>query len=170
MAYDFDTLNILVADDSELICALMETILKNLGVGAVSTVTGGKDAIDLIKTQKFDLAFVDWKMEPVDGIAFTKSLRSSPIDQHKFMPIIMISGYTEENRIRQAMSAGVSEFLAKPLTAAAVYSRLAWVIEHPRDYIKSSAYFGPCRRRRAQEFSHPDRRRSLPVAAQAIGG
>lgn len=163
MAYDFKSLNILVVDDSDLILELMKTILENLGVGHVTLAQDGQSALQEIQDRRFDLAFVDWKMEPMDGIALTKVLRASTDDSLKFLPVIMISGFTEERRVREAMSSGVTEFLAKPLTAATVYSRLAWVIEHPRDFIKSDTYFGPDRRRRAEEIDHPDRRRSSPT-------
>lgn len=166
MAYDFQSLNVLVADDSELIRELMKTILENLGVGKVTLASDGAEAIEKVTANTFDMAFIDWKMEPMDGVSFTRQMRASMRPEEQFLPIIMISGFTEEARVRQAMAAGVTEFLAKPLTAATVYSRLAWVIEHPRDYVKTGEYFGPCRRRRAQDIAHAERRVKTPKAAK----
>ena len=52
--------------------------------------------------------------------------------------------------IREIFSrnAGVNEFLAKPISAQALYSRLTSIIELPRPFIRTKTYFGPCRRRR----------------------
>ena len=69
--------------------------------------------------------------------------------------------------MRQARDAGVNEFLAKPVSVKAVMSRLVSVIEHPRPYVRTKAYFGPCRRRRGkEEYRGPERRSNMaePIA------
>ena len=60
----------------------------------------------------------------------------------------------------EARDAGVTELIVKPVTASAVISRLGAVIYHPRQFVRTDDYFGPCRRRKAMaDYSGPERRR-----------
>lgn len=167
MAYDFRPLRVLAVDDSELMREVLKTILENLGIGLVHTAMDGRSALKQLRDQTYDVIFCDWKMAPMDGLEFVATVRKGMTPQDRFVPIIMISGFTEEFRVREALDVGITEFLAKPLTAATVYSRLAWVIEHPRDFIQAGPYFGPDRRRRNEPLTGPDRRKTNPAAASA---
>jgi DNA-binding response OmpR family regulator len=71
----------------------------------------------------------------------------------------MLTGHTSVERVRLARDAGVNEFLAKPVSVKAMLTRLTAVIEHPRPFVRTKVYFGPCRRRRgADEYRGPERR------------
>jgi two-component system, chemotaxis family, chemotaxis protein CheY len=59
-----------------------------------------------------------------------------------------------------ARDAGVTEFLAKPLSAKALYQRVLNVVANPRPFIKTKTYFGPDRRRNVKEnYNGPERRK-----------
>ena len=63
----------------------------------------------------------------------------------------------------KARDAGINEFIAKPVSVKTMMSRLVAVIEHPRPYVRTTVYFGPCRRRRsAEEYRGPERRSESP--------
>jgi two-component system chemotaxis response regulator CheY len=56
---------------------------------------------------------------------------------------------------------GMTEFLAKPISAKTIYARLCSVIENPRAFIRVGVFFGPDRRRRqAEGYESFERRRS----------
>ena len=58
-----------------------------------------------------------------------------------------------------ARDAGVTEFLAKPITADNLFSRIAEIVERPRAFVRCDSYFGPDRRRRqAEDYTGPWRR------------
>ena len=77
----------------------------------------------------------------------------------------MLTGYTRVDQVRQARDAGVNEFLAKPVSVRAILSRLISVIEHPRPFVRTKSYFGPCRRRRGDdEYRGPERRMAADAA------
>ncbi|MFN9711577.1 MAG: response regulator, partial [Alphaproteobacteria bacterium] len=74
-------------------------------------------------------------------------------------PVVMITGHSTYLRVSEARDAGVTEFLAKPLTARGVVERLLQAIENKRPFIRSKSYFGPDRRRRTDpNFPGPWRR------------
>jgi hypothetical protein len=68
--------------------------------------------------------------------------------------------------VRLARDAGVNEFLAKPVSVKAILTRLISVIEHPRPFVRTKTYFGPCRRRRVDdEYRGPERRANVEMTA-----
>jgi two-component system, chemotaxis family, chemotaxis protein CheY len=98
-------------------------------------------------------------MDGMTGLELAKMIRTSSQTPNPFVPIIMLTGHTHIDHVRQARDAGVNEFLAKPVSVRAIMSRLVSVIEHPRAYVRTKGYFGPCRRRRAtDDYRGPERR------------
>lgn len=71
----------------------------------------------------------------------------------------MVTGYTEESLARDARDVGVNDFLGKPISAKSLMSRITSVLEDKRDFIDTSDYFGPDRRRRQQEYMGLERRK-----------
>jgi CheY-like chemotaxis protein len=95
-----------------------------------------------------DVAIVDFRMDPMDGVTFTERVRRDPGSKNPFLPIIMLTGYAEKGRVLEARDAGVTEMMTKPVTAKALVARLNAVILNPRPFIRTQTYFGPDRRRR----------------------
>ncbi len=63
---------------------------------------------------------------------------------------------------RTARDAGITEFIAKPLSAKTLMTRVTTVIESPRLFIRSTRYFGPDRQRwRTSDYKGPERRQSV---------
>jgi len=120
------------------------------------------DAIDVAAVMRDlnpDVILLDWMMDGMTGLDFVKMVRTSSASANPFVPIIMLTGYTQVDHVRAARDAGVNEFLAKPVSVKAVMTRLTAVIEHPRSYVRTKVYFGPCRRRRGhEEYRGPERR------------
>jgi two-component system, chemotaxis family, chemotaxis protein CheY len=72
----------------------------------------------------------------------------------------MLTGHSEKKRVIAARDAGVTEFLAKPLSAKALYQRILNVVANPRPFIKTKTYFGPDRRRNTSgTYNGPERRK-----------
>jgi len=75
-----------------------------------------------------------------------------------------LAKHSDAVRVNAARDRGVTEFLAKPVTARAILDRLSAVIYRPRPFITTSDYFGPDRRRRTSEAYEGPRRRSTEMA------
>ena len=146
--YNLDRLNVLVLDDNRNRRALIESILFALGVRKLHEAHDVKQAFRDLQYFHADIVITDWHMEPLNGLDFVHMVRSDESSPNPYVPIIMLTGHTELHRVCEARDAGVNEFLAKPISAKALYSRLASIIEYPRPFIRTKTYFGPCRRRR----------------------
>jgi len=157
--YRFDRLKIMVVDDNVHMRKLVVTIVQAFGATQVVEAVDADQAWKLMRESNPDVIFLDWVMEGISGIEFAKMVRTSPQSPNPFVPIIMLTGYTRVDQVRQARDAGVNEFLAKPVSVKVILSRLISVIEHPRPFVRTKSYFGPCRRRRGDdEYRGPERR------------
>jgi FixJ family two-component response regulator len=70
----------------------------------------------------------------------------------------MLSGHSAAAKVAEARDAGVTEFLAKPFSVTMLAQKLQTVIERPRQFVHTSTYFGPDRRRRGNTFAGQERR------------
>ncbi|MBV8977748.1 MAG: response regulator [Alphaproteobacteria bacterium] len=162
--YRFDRLKILVVDDNAHMRKLVVTILQAFGAIQIFEAESGERALGLMRDTNPDVIILDWMMEGMTGLEFVKQVRASAQSPNPFVPIIMLTGHTHIDHVRQARDCGVNEFLAKPVSVKAIMTRLVAVIEHPRPFVRTKAYFGPCRRRRAtDEYRGPERRASSPA-------
>ena len=113
----------------------------------------------MLREKKCDLVLCDLAMKPMDGLEFSRDVRTGEDSPNPFVPIIMITGHTERHHVEAARDAGVTEFLAKPITAHSLFSRIAEIVERPRAFVRSETYFGPDRRRKALDnYAGPWRR------------
>src|SRR5690606_23036594 len=94
------------------------------------------------------IVIADWMMKPMNGIAFTERVRTDKKSPNPYVPIILMTGFSERRRVIEARDAGVTEFLVKPFTARDLYKRIVQVIERPRQFVRAENFFGPDRRRK----------------------
>ncbi len=163
--YNLENLNFLVVDDNKHMRSLVKTILHALGVKHSLDAADGADAFKELRHFSADIIICDWNMSPLDGMDFVRMVRTGKDSPNPFVPIIMLTGHTEMNRVVEARDAGVNEFLAKPISASSLYSRVRSIIERPRPFIRTNIYFGPDRRRRDNPgYKGPERRKEAKPA------
>jgi two-component system, chemotaxis family, chemotaxis protein CheY len=166
--YRFDRLRVLVVDDNVHMRKLVVAILQAFGVVQVYEAEGGERAWTILRESNPDVVVLDWVMEGMSGLDLIQMIRTNAATPNPFVPVIMLTGHTSMDHVRQARDAGVNEFIAKPVSVKTMMSRLVAVIEHPRPYVRTNGYFGPCRRRRgAEEYRGPERRSENPKQQQA---
>ncbi len=159
-----DELNVLIIDDDRHMRMLIRNVVFALGVKDTTDAADGKTALEIMKEFKPDLILCDLKMEPMDGMEFVKQLRKDPANPYRFVPIIMITAYAELETVANARDSGVDEFMAKPLSAAALEKRIQRVLEDPRGFVEAPEFSGPDRRRNKKPApGGPERRETEPT-------
>lgn len=152
-------MKVLVVDDNQHMVNIVKTILRGFGVKDFFDARDPSDALDLLRSTQIDLVVTDYAMEPMDGFQFVRSLRRSDDNLIKFIPVIMLTAYSERSRVEGARDAGVNEFCTKPVTAIELYKKVRAIINAPRAFVRTDVYFGPDRRRHsAENFGGEERR------------
>ncbi|MDP6388524.1 MAG: response regulator [Alphaproteobacteria bacterium] len=167
--YNFENLHVLVIDDNQYMLSIMRTILAAMGVRRVQCASDARAALETLGDVPPDIVITDWLMEPMDGLEFTRAVRASEDDAVRFLPIVMLTAFSEKDRVAEVRDCGVTEVLAKPVSPEAIYKRFVATIDNPRPYVESKIYFGPDRRRQEKAFDGDDKRdeaEDLPAAAE----
>jgi two-component system, chemotaxis family, chemotaxis protein CheY len=165
----FEPLRILIIEDKDHMRALLRRLLNHIGVRILHEAPDGAAALDMLSTIECDLILSDLSMAPMDGLEFARKVRGASNPKACAIPIIMISGYTERNKVEAARDAGVNEFLAKPVTPQHLISRITEIIERPRAFVRTATYAGPDRRRRQSgNFVGPGRRANDPPGTRGF--
>ena len=163
---DLSHLQLLLVDDNAYMRVLVPSILNNLGSRRMKLATDGATGLQVLKEFPIDIVFVNWMMRPIDGIEFTRTLRTASDSPNPMLPVIMVSAHTEPIRITAARNAGVTEFLSKPLSPREIYLKVEEVILRPRQFVQATNFHGPDRRRLDDsDYEGPYRRKTDDATA-----
>jgi CheY-like chemotaxis protein len=146
MATGLAALRLLVIDDNPQMRTIVGTVLRGGGVRHICYAQNGYRGLEAVEQFRPDVCYVDYEMPVMNGLEFISKLRA-PGGQFRCMPVIMLTGHSDYQRITEARDRGVTEFLCKPVTAITILKRLESVIFQPRPFIDAPGYFGPDRRR-----------------------
>lgn len=133
-------------------------IIKAIGCKSVRFAEDGDEAFDEIVSYPPDIAIVDLQM-PHDGLSLLKKIRRGAESPDPTLPVIVMTSLTHRKTVLAVRDAGATEILGKPFTPAAILTRVAAIIDHPRSFVRCAAFVGPDRRRGCdQDFAGPWRR------------
>lgn len=159
MAYRLNTVKILLVEDMHPMLILTRSILDIFGFKNVITAKDGEEAFQKFCYEKPDLVITDWIMDNMNGLELIERIRTDSASPDKYVPIILMTGYSNKGRVETARDCGMTEFLAKPFKARDLYTRIVQIVEKPRKFVKNENFFGPDRRRRKDEdYAGPVRR------------
>ncbi|MDP6429536.1 MAG: response regulator [Rhodospirillales bacterium] len=165
--YNIERLNFLIVDDNKHMTMLVKNLIHALGSRNVNEANDAAEAFTELSHFPADLIIVDYHMQPLDGLDFVRLVRTGSDSPNPYVPIIMLTGHTEMSKVMEARDAGVNEFLAKPISARSLYSRIQKIISQPREFVKTRTYFGPDRRRVVKKWDGTERRKNAPSPATA---
>lgn len=116
---DIKDMRVLVVDDEEIAAEHARIILDDAGI-KVDTCLSGVEALRVIEQQNlrhepYNLILLDWKMPEMDGIELAREIRKI---QSVKTTIVILTSFNWDEIIDEALQAGVSGFLAKPLFAS----------------------------------------------------
>ncbi len=100
---------VLVVDDEEGVRATLSALLDRDG-HRVRLACDGREALQVLTKEAFDLVLLDLKMPGMDGIETLREIRQ----QHADLPVVMLTAYASADSTLEAMRLGVFEFLTKP--------------------------------------------------------
>ena len=110
---DMDLLpSILIAEDDERTCILLQTMLESLGYPIVGTAGDGRQAVEKTLALKPGTVLLDIGMPVLDGLEAARRI----LDQ-MLVPIVVLTGMSDDTTLEEARALGVQAFLLKPLSS-----------------------------------------------------
>lgn len=118
--YDFSNKKVLVVDDNKINLKLAERLLSQFNMN-IKTAENGKECIDLVKNNSYDIILLDHMMPELDGVATVHILRESGITT----PIIALTANSYTGSKDNYIKEGFTDYLAKPIRYKDLYRLLA---------------------------------------------
>ncbi len=114
---------VLVVDDNLINLNVAEGLLRLCHIKA-DTAASGKQAIEMVSKNKYDIVFMDHMMQGMDGVEATKIIRKLGID----VPIVALTATAIVGAKEMMLEAGMDDYLAKPIIKAELNSKLLkWI-------------------------------------------
>jgi CheY-like chemotaxis protein len=110
-----DAIRILLAEDNAINALLTRTLLEADG-HTVETVEDGALAVEAMKTQQFDMIFMDMRMPNMDGLEATRKIRGLP-NVSKDLPIVALTANAFDDDRNACFDSGMNDFMTKPVSA-----------------------------------------------------
>ncbi len=118
-------LNLLLAEDNEVNVLVIEGMLQPLG-HRVTRACNGREAVDALRREDFDLILMDILMPEMDGIAATRQWRAiEAAEGRSRVPIVALTANAYDSDIQQSIDAGCDAHLTKPIGRQALLQALA---------------------------------------------
>jgi two-component system chemotaxis response regulator CheY len=128
MLPELNEIKILLADDLPAMRAIVRGMLEDAGFTRITEAEDGELAWQLLQDAnasdhgEFHLVIADWQMPRTSGAALLRSLRSSPGTRE--IPFLMITAKSDDASIREALRAGVTDYLVKPFQAEQLIGKI----------------------------------------------
>ena len=133
MDIDFRRLIALVVDDEPMMRALMKGLLQDIGVGRVLEAPDGAEALKYLDgAQNIDIDFVicDLEMPIIDGLEFVSMLRNSKTARNSKVPVVIVTGHSEQGNVKRAVDLGIHGFLVKPVSRTGLENQIIRALSH----------------------------------------
>ena len=115
------TSRILIADDNQANCGLLDAYLAGLDC-EVDFAVDGQDTLDKVKSFKPDLILLDIMMPKLNGFEVCQQIKSD--SELKRTMILMVTALNERGDIERAVQAGTDDFLSKPVNQIELVKRV----------------------------------------------
>ncbi|MDJ0948117.1 MAG: response regulator [Alphaproteobacteria bacterium] len=126
---DLSNLSIFVVDDNRQMLNLFHTMLSALKVRNIKLFLDPADALDALRMSAPDLVITDWNMSPLTGMELFHRIRKGGEILRPDVPVLIVTGYAEIDKVMEAKREGVSGFLTKPVSAKLLYERIVLAID-----------------------------------------
>jgi len=130
---DIKTMTILIVDDMKSMRLTLRKMLRNLEIGKeLLFADNGKSGLNVLKNSSCDLLIVDWNMPEMNGSRMLANVRRDK--DIRDIPVIMVTAENERDMVADAAEYEVEGYLLKPLSLAALDSKIKSVVEtanHP---------------------------------------
>lgn len=116
-----DPMSILVVEDEPVTCKIIVSILSEAGYH-IRTAANGCECLDSLEQFQPDVILMDIKMPELDGIEACRRIKADA--QHDNIPVVFVTGSTDDRTLEAAFAAGGRDYIRKPINRIELLARL----------------------------------------------
>ncbi len=120
------SLRVLVAEDTDENRELVSELLKKRGHSVVA-VSDGRQALDELEKNQYDIVLMDEQMPRMDGLEATRAIRQKEKSTGKHQLVVALTGNVTEEDKRQRVEAGMDGFVPKPFEMHALFDTIEFL-------------------------------------------
>jgi CheY-like chemotaxis protein/PAS domain-containing protein len=117
-------LRILVVEDNAVNCEVLQRQLERAGHG-VGRAHNGREALETLDREKFDLVLMDGQMPEMDGLRATRLLRAREKAVGGRVPVVAITANVVPGERERCLAAGMDDYLTKPVSSSLLFATIA---------------------------------------------
>ncbi|HTP77089.1 MAG TPA: hypothetical protein VMJ73_08905 [Rhizomicrobium sp.] len=139
-------LRVLVVGGKPSSVQILRTVFGVAGINNVVTVAESRIAVNLLCSERFAAVFCDDRCESVAGQPFPLAARRGTGLLNPMVPIFLLCSAARRRQVEHARDTGITDVLARPVSAATILRKLRIALVKPRPFIAAPDFFGPDRR------------------------
>jgi len=136
----------LLVDSDHFTRSLVAHMLRGFGMDSPLTFDTGRAAKEYLKHHHADLCIVEGVLPDMTSTALTRWIRRQEKNPFRFIPVIVLTGYTQIKNIEAARDTGANVVVKKPVSPQTLFDHISWVARTARPFIEAGGYIGPDRR------------------------
>lgn len=135
-------LKVLAADDQRFMLNVLVRIMKGMGIPVdnIHLASNGDEAIDILRKSHVDIVVCDINMGPGNGLKLLKTIRMDRSEGLGDLPLILITGHSDQATVRTALQLDVNGFIIKPVSADALSAKISHALNDRITLKAASAY------------------------------
>ena len=127
-----EALRILIVEDDRMNQTVISRMLMNRGYDT-QIAGNGKEALDILNRQEFDLILMDIQMPDMDGIQTTLAVRKKEMETGSRVPIIALTAHALQGDRERFLAAGMDDYVAKPIQMNILFHAIEKAVTKARE-------------------------------------
>ncbi|HKS96188.1 MAG TPA: response regulator [Terriglobia bacterium] len=125
------SLRVLLAEDNDVNQVLARRVLEKRG-HKVTVAANGREAVEVVDRQAFDVVLMDVQMPEMDGFEATSIIREKEKKTHAHLPIVAMTAHAMQGDRERCLAAGMDAYVSKPIQVELLFQTIEPLV-HPRD-------------------------------------
>jgi CheY-like chemotaxis protein len=143
---NFAEISALVVDADQYSMTILGQILRGFGLARHTVIPSGGEAKTALQGGHYDLLICDALLSDMVAGDLIRWIRLQPEMSLKYIPIVVLTGYTQFSHVVQMRDSGANIVVRKPVAPNVLFDHIAWSARGDRPFIETDTYIGPCRR------------------------
>jgi CheY-like chemotaxis protein len=143
---NFSQIECLVVDSDQYSTSILGQILRGFGLSKSTVIEEGEEAKRRLPGSKFDLLICDALLPDMHAGDLIRWIRRQPALNVKYMPVVVLTGYTQFSTVVTLRDAGANIVVRKPVSPNVLFDHIAGSARTERPFIETDNYIGPDRR------------------------